>query len=171
MQVNPKTITLQSKQQTIVTITLTSINSFADTISLGCAGLPFAATCTFSSDQVSLAAGGTQALQVVVDTAAPLASGALAANKSQTDSRAKMCIFPGAVLLGCMLTGWRKRLRNYAGVGLILFASAILMSGLTGCAGLTTNGTKPGTYTFQITAVGAKTGISQASTVVMTVTQ
>jgi hypothetical protein len=171
MRLSPESITLQSKQQTIATITLVSVNSFADTISLGCAGLPFATSCTFGSDQISLPAGGTQTVQVVIDTAAPLASGEQAANEPVSGSSAKMCILPGAAFLGLMLMGCRRRLRSPVALVLTLFALAVGMSGLSGCAGLTTNGTKPGAYTFQITGVGTKTGISASTNVVMTVTQ
>ena len=171
IQVNPQSITLQSKQQTIATVTLLSANSFADTINLGCAGLPFAATCTFSSDQVSLAAGATQTVQVTVDTAAPLASGGFAVNRAQTRSTVETCILPGAVFLGFTLIGWRRRGLKVVLPALTLCVLAVGICTLSGCAGLTTNGTRPGTYTFQITAIGAKTSVSQSTNVVMTVTQ
>ena len=50
IQINPSAVTLQSQQHSTVTLTLTSVNNFSDTLDLGCLGLPQAATCTFSKD-------------------------------------------------------------------------------------------------------------------------
>jgi hypothetical protein len=43
--------------------------------------------------------------------------------------------------------------------------------GITGCGGLTINGAAPGTYTFQVTASGAKTGMDHAVNMTLTVKQ
>lgn len=51
----------------------------------------------------------------------------------------------------------------------------ILLSGaaftITGCGGLTTSGAQPGTYTFQVTADGVKTGMNHSVNVTLTINQ
>jgi threonine/homoserine/homoserine lactone efflux protein len=42
---------------------------------------------------------------------------------------------------------------------------------MTGCGGLTISGAQPGTYNFQVTATGVKTGMSHAINVTLTVNQ
>ena len=51
INVTPPNATLVSKQRVVVTVTLTSLGSFTDMMNLGCLGLPYAATCTFSKDE------------------------------------------------------------------------------------------------------------------------
>jgi hypothetical protein len=42
---------------------------------------------------------------------------------------------------------------------------------ITGCAGLSINGTPPGTYTFKVTASGQGSGATMSQTMTLTVTQ
>jgi hypothetical protein len=170
MQLDPPTLTLQSQQHSTITLTLTSLNNFADTLDLSCAGLPFAATCTFSSDQVTLGAGATQAIQVVVDTGSPLTSGSQARLEWHgSKSLAAICVLP-VVLLG-LLGKARRRLRNSLGGLLTLLLLAILSSAMSGCSGLQINGTPAGTYVVPVTAIGVGTGVMEAANLTVTVTQ
>jgi len=173
MQINPATLTLQTQQHITATLTLASLNNFSDTLDLGCLGLPFAATCTFTKDQVALAADGTQTMQLVIDTGSPLTAGSEARlERRGIGSLATMAFLPGGVLLGLLF--WRSGRRMRKGLGgllILLLLLAGLSTGLTGCAGLQVNGTPPGTYVFQVTASGSGTGVTQSMNVTMTVTQ
>jgi hypothetical protein len=173
MQLSSTAVSLVSKQNTTVNLTLTSLNGFSDTLTLGCLGLPFAATCTFTTDQSSLAANGTQTVHLVIDTGSPLTSGsvATAANRSTegTSSKATLCFLPCGALLGWLLMKSRKR-RPLTGLLLVL-CSLGLAIGLSGCGSLNQSGTPPGTYSFKITASGLKTGVTQSTDMTLTVTQ
>jgi large repetitive protein len=172
MQLNPGAVTVQSLQHSITTLTISSINNFTDTLDLGCLGLPFAATCTFSKDAVVLAADGTQVIQVVVDTGSPLTSGSLARlEQPHLGSLAAMSFLPGGLLLG--LTFWKGRRKMRKGLSglLMLLMLAGLSAGLSGCSGLSVNGTPPGTYIFQVTATGTGTGVTQAIDITLKVGQ
>jgi hypothetical protein len=172
LQLTPATVTLQSKQYITATLTATSLNSFSDTLDLGCLGLPFAATCTFSSDTVALGAGGTQVIQVVIDTGTPLAAGSQARLERPTPGPlAALCFLPGGALLTLIFWRGRRRMRTSLTGLLMLLVLAGLSAGLSGCNGLQINGTPPGTYVFQITATGIGTGVTQSMDVTMTVTQ
>jgi len=165
-------VTLQSLQHSTATLTITSLNSFTDKLDLGCLGLPFAATCTFSTDQVTLGANGTQVIQIVIDTGSPLTAGSQARLEQRTTgSIATLCFLPGGILLGLAI--WRTRRRMRAGLtGLLMLLLLVgLSSGLSGCGGLQVNGTPAGTYVFQVTATGTGTGVTHSMDVTLTVTQ
>jgi sugar lactone lactonase YvrE len=167
LQLNPSTITLQSKQHATTTVTLTSISGFADTLQLGCLGLPNAATCTFSTPQVSLLANGTATVQLTVDTGDPLGAGATAALHKKTSSGIFLCLLPCLLCLG--LGARPGKFRTGALLTLLLMVSTTFFT--TGCAGLSINGTPPGTYTFKVTASGQGSGATMSQTMTLTVTQ
>jgi hypothetical protein len=166
MLLSSNAVTLVSKQNSTVSLTLSSLNGFSDVISLGCLGLPFAATCTFSADQPSLSSNGTQIVHVVIDTGSPLTSGSVAENRS-TGSSAVLCFLPCGAILGWVLMRSRRR-SPLAGLLLVL-CSIGLAIGLSGCGTIDLNGTPAGTYTFKITASGLKTGVTQSTDVTLTV--
>jgi sugar lactone lactonase YvrE len=166
LALSPTAMSMASKQHGTATLTITSIKSFSDTLALGCLGLPYAATCTFSTTKTNLAANETQTVQLTVDTGNPLGSGATAA-AGFGSGRMLLLTLPLTLLLSFGL--WRKR-RKAPVLLLITFAVGLVISA-TGCAGLTTNGTPAGTYTFYVTGTGQRTGASQSQAVTLTVTQ
>ena len=175
MKMSQSTIELQRKQHTTVSLTLSSLSGFTDVMSLGCLGLPFAATCTFSSNQPTLAANGTQTVQIVIDTGSPLTAGGQTSatrvipNHGEPSSSALLCFMPLGAVFGLLLFRARSR-KQLGGLLLLLFFTGMTL-GLSGCDGLSVNGTPPGTYTFKVTASGAKTGVTQSQIIVLTVTQ
>jgi hypothetical protein len=172
LQLNPSAVTLQSQQHGTATLTITSLNNFTDKLDLGCLGLPFAATCTFSPDQVNLAAGGTQAINIVIDTGSPLTAGSQARLEQHTASSiAALCFLPGGMLLGLAFWRGRRRLRASITALTMLLLLIGVSVGLSGCGGLKINGTPAGTYVFQVTATGTGTGVTQSMDVTLTVTQ
>jgi len=169
LSLDPPSMTLQSKQHSVATLTMNSIQNFADTLQLGCVGLPTAASCTFSSTTAKLVAGGTTTVQITVDTGNPLGSGAeSASNIRKQTSSVMLCFLPVGLLAGLAL--FRSRRRSLPALLLLLCAIAVTF-GATGCAGLQINGTPAGTYTFKVTAVGQQTGVSAAQVMTLTVTQ
>jgi hypothetical protein len=173
----PSSVTIPSTDHTTVGLTLTSVKGFTDTLEFGCLGLPFAATCTFSSDTAALAANGSMAMQLTIDTGNPLGAGAQARVRTpQTSSAAStalLCFLPGSVLAGLFFFRGRRRsvraLRSWAGLLLLLAAIAATV-GMSGCAGgLQINGTPAGTYTFKVTASGQGTGLTESQTMTLIV--
>ena len=163
----PNNPNVASGQHITLNLSMTSLKSFADTLQMGCLGLPIYATCTFSDAQVKLAAGGTATSTVVVDTGNPLGSGAQASLQHTNDSRMALAFLPAGLLLGFGL--FSKRRRKLASMALIAFVAAITVAA-SGCSGLQTKSTPPGTYTFTITAQGTGTGVSESQAVTLTVT-
>jgi large repetitive protein len=172
LQLNPSSVSLQSLQHTPTTLTITSLNNFADKLNLGCLGLPFAATCTFSTDSVVLDANGTQAIQIVIDTGSPLTAGPQARLEQRPSGRiAELCFLPGGVLLGLAFWRGRRRMRASLAALTMLLLLVGLSAGLSGCGGLHVNGTPAGTYVFQVTATGIGTGVTHSMDVTLTVMQ
>ena len=167
VQLSPSTLTLQSKQHATTTVTLTSLAGFSDTLQLGCLGLPNAATCTFSTPQVSLVANGTTTVKLIVDTGDPLGAGSTAALGKKPTSGILLCLLPCLLCIG--LGARQRKVRAGALLIFLLMVSATFLT--TGCAGLSVNGTPAGTYTFKVTASGKGSGATISQTVALTVTQ
>lgn len=169
LALDPPSGSLPNLQHTNITLTITSIKSFTDTLQFGCLGLPYAATCTFSSAQTRLNANGTSTIQLTIDTGNPLGSGAEAMVTKATGSSPLMCFLPGSALAGLLLL--IRRRHSLAGV-LLLLCCVVFALSVTGCSnGLQTNGTPPGIYTFEVTASGQATGAIESQMFTLTVTQ
>jgi sugar lactone lactonase YvrE/predicted secreted protein len=167
LQVSPSALTLQSKQHAVVNVSLSSISGFSDTLQLGCLGLPDAATCTFSTPQIKLAANGTATAQLYVDTGDPLGAGSTSAANKHSSSGTFLCLMP--CLLGL---GLGARRRKMIGSGLLIVVALISITLFAnGCSGLQVSGTPPGTYSFKVTASGAGSGATISQTMTLTVTQ
>jgi large repetitive protein len=174
LTVSPTTLSLASSKNATVTVTLSSENSFADTIGLGCASLPAAVNCHFSSISEALKAGGVDKVQLTIDTNNPLSGGTASAANSHTGGQATYLagvFFPFAGVFGWLL--WKRRRRYvmlfHAGVLFLLVSSAVLLA--TGCGGFTQNSAAPGTYVIQVVGVGANSNITQSQNVTLTITK
>jgi large repetitive protein len=173
MSLNPTSVTMATKQYSTVTLTLASTDGFTDQLGLGCASLPASVTCSFSKDTVTLPANGTATVQLTVDTASPLTSGGSAKNAMPAGPSPTLVaawIFPGSAVFGLIF--WRFR-RKYSGLFCALLVTVLSGAAfaITGCGGLTTSGAQPGTYTFQVTADGVKTGMNHSINVTLKINQ
>ena len=170
--VNPATITMQSSQNSTVTVSVESNNGFADTIGFGCGTLPAGVTCHFAKKSLSLKAGASQTVQLTIDTNSPLGGGSTAMNSRPVGSRFSLAglFLPAGLLFGWV--GWRFRKRNgilFAAI-LALFLSGTLM--VTGCgASFSQMSVAPGTYTIQITGVGSNSNITHYQNITLTITK
>lgn len=167
----PSMLSLQSGARGTLQITLTAGANFADTLSLGCGGLPAMATCTFSQDQFAVTAGAVKTLSVVVDTGNPLGAGPVAkAKEMKTSQRVAVLagIFPLGLLFSAMLGRSRRRRLE-----VLLFVIALSsLAAISGCgSSYRVNSTAVGTYTFQVFATGTTTGSSYSAPVQLVVTK
>jgi hypothetical protein len=167
MQLTPSSVTFPTADHATTSVNLTSLQGFSDTLQLGCLGLPYAATCTFSTPQANLAANGTATVQLVIDTGDPLGAGATAKLDGRSSSGVLLCLLP--CLLGI---GFGVRRRKFKLSSLLLLVCMVAMTlSAAGCSGLHMNGTPPGTYSFKVTASGEGSGATESQTVTLTVTQ
>lgn len=164
LSIDPATVSVSTTQHTAVTLTVHSIAGFNDTLQLGCLGLPFAATCTFSAPQTKLSANGSMNVQLTIDTGDPLGMGAQTSAKLRNHPRgALLCGVPTLLLIGLLR---RRRKLAYAWASLVC-----MMLMISGCSGLQGASTPAGTYTFKVTASGQGSGATQSQVVTLTVTQ
>jgi hypothetical protein len=173
LTLDPPTMTLVSKQHSTATLTIASPGSFTDTLEYGCLGLPQAATCTFSQTTGVLKAGSSVQVQLTVDTGNPLGAGAQASLRDRQTPRGGAtpllleCFLPAMLLAGL---GMRRLRRMGLSALLTLLVAVGMIVSTTGCGGLNVNGTPAGSYTFQVTARGQNTNITESQTMTLTVT-
>jgi hypothetical protein len=165
----PSSWQMQSKQHLSVKVSLASAKTYADTLILGCSGLPRYATCTFSQGTEKMGAGSEAEVDVVVDTGSPLTGGTQARTTEFLGAPVVMaCLLPGC--LGMGLFSLRRERHRLLGV-LCLFTGLFVMSScLSGCGSIQNSGTSPGVYNFLITATSS-TGESHYVDMTMTLTQ
>jgi len=170
--VNPGTVSMATTQSATVTVNLTSVSSFADTISLGCVGLPPGMNCHFSSIAVPLAANGTASAQLIIDTNDPLGGGSSAMNRQPGKAKFELAslLAPLSLAFGWILWSFRKRHASLLSALLVIvLTSAALLA--TGCSGFTQKSAAPGTYIMQVTGVGTNSNVTQYQQITLTITQ
>ena len=170
--VTPTTVSLQSGSKTTLQVTLSVAETFTGPISFGCGGLPSAATCTFSQDQIAGQAGMKKAITVVLDTGNPLGAGATARNETvkRGGSNVLLCGFP-AVLLASLLLGRRYRgaIPFRLGAFIAVLGTLAIVSGCGSSYNVTT--TPAGTYDVQVFASSTTKSASYTVPVRLTVTK
>lgn len=170
--VNPASVTMATTQNTTVTVNLASIDSYSDTIGLGCGSLPAGVTCHFSSPSVSLGANGTQTAQLIIDTNNPLGGGASAMNARSGNRGAIMAglFLPLSAIFGCIFFRLRKRhWTSFSAMLLLLFSGAAML--VTGCGNFSQSSAAPGTYVIQVNGTGVNSNLSHYQSVTLNITQ
>jgi len=153
----PSTFTLQTEHHGSFSISLTSIGSLTDNITLSCGNLPPVATCTFSSNPASLAANTVVNPSVLIET------DAVPYYKSEIE-HAGITL---AMLLPFMLLALRRRKLSTQLLAILLSITTVC---LTACSGKYPASTPPGTYTITITGLDLNTNLSHSANVTFVVT-
>jgi sugar lactone lactonase YvrE len=172
LSVTPPTVSLKTTQYTNLGIVLTSVGGFTDTVGMGCAALPVAVTCHFSSPTVDLASNGTATVQLALDTNSPLTGGSLGSNIHPGTERTYLAslFFPISLLFGFLFWRSRRSISSIFTAVLLIALSAVALA-VSGCSGITTKSATPGTYTISVVATGQKTGVVESQNIVLTITQ
>ncbi len=122
--------------------------AYSSGISLGCSGLPAAATCNFTTQSVKLIGGPGSSTLNLVTTARPVVTPAVSVG-----SLGLWLAVPGLTLLGAGVGGDKRR-RRILGI-LMLCALFTLLLLQPACGGTSTqapvSGTPPGIYTITVT--------------------
>jgi sugar lactone lactonase YvrE len=170
--VNPPSVTMATSQNATVTITFTSVSGFTDSLGLGCASLPSAVNCHFSSPSVMLNPNGIQTAQLTIDTNNPLSGGTSAMNShpSARTSALASLFLPIGVFFGLVLWRFRKRHgRAFTALAILLLSGAAIL--VNGCSGFTQVTATPGTYVIQVTATGTNSDVIRYQNVTLNITQ
>jgi hypothetical protein len=162
LTVTPTPVSVGVGYATLLTVKVTGQNGFAQAVNLTCSNLPLEATCFFDTPQIATGGGTTE---LVVQTTAPHSCGTTQPYFLGSNGGPGIAPFALAGLLVLVLPGRRRWLR--ALVALIVVAAA---TQITGCGNCTDLGTRPATYTFQVTASSTGTSEVESQPVTITVT-
>jgi hypothetical protein len=169
-------ITIETQHHLTTTLTLTSLNSFADTLALICANLPTYVTCQPAPDPAPLTASGSTTVSLYLDTDSVLGYArnhppSLPSNPTSSRFNLALLITPFSLFAG--LAAFSRR-RTRLRLLLVLFALIPASLTLTGCGEIiypydVPPSAAPGTYTIPITATGATTGITHTANLTLTI--
>ncbi len=162
LSVTPAPITLGVGRTGLLQVTVTAINGFAQPVALSCSGLPNEAGCTFVNATIA-PGGGSTTLQFT--TAAPHNCGDpshpyfLGQGQSPGATRT---MWAGLVLFAAGLFRVRRGSRR-AGWMVLLAGTLVGLSMMSGCGNCTDLGTRPGSYTFTVTASAQGGPVSEST--------
>jgi hypothetical protein len=156
---------------TLLSVTVTPQNGFSQDVNLTCHNLPPEASCLFVNPTI---AGGSGAASLIVQTTAPHSCGMttpyfLGDNgglPSLLDRSAPFGVPALAGLFALLIPARRRRWLKLL-VALIAIAGAMQ---LTGCGNCTDLGTRPATYTIEVTGTAVQGGATASQPVKINVT-
>jgi len=164
----PNPVNVSVGYAAILSVTVTPLNGFAADVNLACGNLPSEATCIFTPATI---AGGAGSATLIVVTTAPHSCGTtqpyFVGGNGGGRGLAPLALPALAGLLAIFIPGKRRWLRALLAVLLAAGATQII-----GCSTCTDLGTKPASYTFQVTgtaAAGSSEVESQAVTLNVTI--
>jgi hypothetical protein len=164
--VTPTPVTVGVGYSTLLVVTVTPQNGFAQGVNLTCANLPTEASCLF--DNAAIAPGGGTT-NLVVGTTAPHTCGTtqpyFLGSNGGGPGIAPVALPALAGLALMFVPGKRRWLRS-----LIAMAVVAAATQMTGCGTCSDLGTRPATYTFQVVGTASSSSTTQAQSVTLTVT-
>jgi hypothetical protein len=151
LSVTPNPVTNGVGYATALTVTVTAKSGFVQTVNLACGNLPYEATCSFVAPSI---AGGSGSTTLFVTSTAPHSCGTtqpyFLGSNNGGPGRMPLALPALAGLAVMFIPGKRRWLR--ALVATIVVAGA---TQITGCGNCTDLGTRPASYTFQVTGTAA----------------
>ena len=169
LSVAPAPMTLGVGRTGVLQVTVTAVNGFAQPVTLACSGLPYETGCTFVNATIA-PGGGSTTLQFT--TAAPHNCGDpshpyfLGENQGPGATRT---LWAGLVLFAAGLFRVRRGSRR-AGLLVLMAGTLVGLSMMSGCGNCTDLGTKPGSYSFTVTASAQGGPVSETASQVIPVT-
>jgi hypothetical protein len=147
----------------ILYVTVTPQNGFSQGVNLTCSNLPPEASCTFINPTIAAGGGSTT---LIVQTTSPHTCGTTTPYFYGSLGKGPLAA-PFALAGFVLLIAPRRRRWLRALLAVVAIAAIAQISGCTTCTDL---GTRPATYTFQVTGTAANSSTTQSQTVTMTVT-
>jgi hypothetical protein len=170
LSVTPSTISLGVGDDAGLTVTVTPVAGFNQSVALSCSGLPSESACSFAASTLT---PGSYTTVLLLSTTAPHSCGStqpyfLGGNGSGNGPFSGTAAFgmPALASLAVLfLPGRRRWLRALVAVAVIAGAMQ-----LAACGNCTDLGTRPGTYSFQITGTVSSNSETESEPITVTVT-
>ncbi|MGB8260914.1 MAG: Ig-like domain repeat protein [Terracidiphilus sp.] len=171
LTVTPPAVSVPSGENTSITVNLTSVDGFTDTIGLGCGSLPSGVNCHFSKGDLTLPANGAASTVLTIDTGNPLGGGGTAMNNRTTKGGTALAglFLPVGVFFGLVFWRFRRRHARVFALALMLLAGGAALV-VSGCSGFSQIKAAPGTYTIQVVGVGSGSNVTHYQNVKLTIT-
>ncbi len=161
------TLTVTSGSAVQGSITVSGSTGYTGPLGLSCTGLPANASCSFTPQIPSIGSGPTTfTFYVATNSSAPI----LGQVGEPSGSTGLQIVWCGVPLIGALLIG---SLRRYRAVLLCLMVSVIVLIGINGCGGnssqppMSSTNTPLGSYTFQVNASSSGVSASQTFTLIV----
>jgi hypothetical protein len=161
----PAALTIIRGQTGFATISAHANATFSGTVSFTCTGAPAESICSVSPLSVSLAAGQSSSVSVVIATTEPNNTSALSMNRDGRLSGISVC----GIVVFALLPWCKRRFKGKLLSALLLAISLAGSFATTGCGGLKYPGTPLGTATLTVT--GSSGSIATSTTVTVNITQ
>jgi hypothetical protein len=170
LTVTPNPVSVGVGFGNLLSVTVTPASGFSQAVNLACGALPTEMTCQFPG--ATVAAGGGPVTMIVQTTAPhscgtnlPYFEGENGGSGGQIFGRGGFTALPAlAGLIALFVPGRRRWLRLL--VALIAVAGAMQ---IVGCGNCTDLGTRPATYTIQVTGTAAGSGATASTAVTVNV--
>jgi hypothetical protein len=171
LTLTPATLSMTVAENSTITVNVTSVGGFTDTVALGCAALPAGVTCTFANPSVKLTANGTSTSQLTIDTNSPLSGGPAAMNAGKGRGFSLAGVFlPFGVIFGFAFFRLRRRSASLLTMALVAVLSlGALMA--TGCNSFGASTVTPGNYTVEITGTGSQSNTIHYAILTLNITK
>ena len=157
-------ITIRTEHHLAIGVNLASIGGFADNIALACTNLPAHASCTFDKNSLQLLPNGTATTNVTIDT--DDVHGYARNEHPGAANSITYALLPASLLT--LFAACRRRILLRLLLMLIAISGLVLV--VNGCSGLYPKSTAPGTYTINLSGVGANTTLTHTQAITLTVT-
>jgi hypothetical protein len=158
--VTPSPVAMGVGQTVDLTVTVTPVSGFLQTVTLSCAGLPTESACTFG-ETVIPAGGGSTTLSLSTmaphdcGSSIPYFTGQAGLHHPSSTVRYAAPLLAGLLVL--VLPRRRRRMRRMRPLLALAFACGLLA--LNGCGGNCTDfGTPPGGYTLKVNGTSSANG-------------
>jgi len=167
LSVTPDPVNVGVGYGALLSVTVTPQNGFSQPVTLTCHNLPPEASCIFVNPTI---AGGSGSASMVVQTAAPHSCGATAPYFLGANGGSGLLRGAGTVALaGLIGLCIPLRRRRWLKLLMTLVAIATAMQ-LSGCGNCTDLGTRPATYSIEVTGTAAQGGATASQAVKINVT-
>jgi len=164
--VTPNPVSVGVGYGAILSVTVAPQNGFSQGVNLTCTNLPTEASCTFLNPAIAAGGGATT---LIVQTTSPHTCGTTTPYFYGGMGKGPLAapfVLPALAGLALLIVPGRRRWLR----ALLAVVAIAAVTQISGCSTCTDLGTRPATYTFQVTGTAASSPTTQAQTVTMTVT-